>query len=126
MDGDLDRDDLFRAITEGVRQAIWQIATNNTDAPCADFYAAILGGVREGIENTAMPPPCEDDGGGEGRSIYGSSLTIRAQNALAAHGLHHERLIRQFLHDRGESGLLRTPNFGRKSLNDVMNWLAQQ
>lgn len=46
----LSRKDLIEAITEGVRRAMWDIATNATQMPCHDFYASIQDGVRDGIE----------------------------------------------------------------------------
>lgn len=45
----LSRDDMMEAISEGVRRAIWEIANNATDAPCADFYDAIKAGTESGI-----------------------------------------------------------------------------
>jgi hypothetical protein len=38
---------MMDAISEGVRRAIWQIATNGTQMPCADFYASITEGVEK-------------------------------------------------------------------------------
>lgn len=38
------------AIKEGVQSAIWQVATNATDMPCADFYDSIQKGVEKAME----------------------------------------------------------------------------
>lgn len=40
---------LYDAIRKGVADAIFRVATNATDAPCADFYECIKEGVREGV-----------------------------------------------------------------------------
>lgn len=40
---------LYDAIRKGVADAIWRMATNATDMPCADFYDMIKEGVREGM-----------------------------------------------------------------------------
>lgn len=76
--GDLDRDDMMEAVADGVRRAfaaaltrdgyfdmphellcdairkgvadaVWRIATNASDMPCADFYQAIKEGAAEGM-----------------------------------------------------------------------------
>jgi hypothetical protein len=48
----------LEAVRQGVYDAVWQMITNNTDMPCADFYdtvkEAVKEGTQEGIEN-AMP-----------------------------------------------------------------------
>lgn len=41
----LSNKDMMTAVSDGVRAAVWDIATNATDMPCADFYEAIKGGV---------------------------------------------------------------------------------
>jgi hypothetical protein len=43
------------AIRQGFGDAIWQVDTNATDAPCADLYAAIENGVATAAERTATP-----------------------------------------------------------------------
>lgn len=47
--GDLEEHQIMQAIRDGVADAIWRIATNATDMPCADFYAAIAKGAEEGV-----------------------------------------------------------------------------
>ena len=48
----------LEAVRQGVYDAVWQMITNNTDMPCADFYdtvkEAVKEGIQEGIEK-AMP-----------------------------------------------------------------------
>jgi len=46
---------IYEAITEGVRQAIWQIATNATGMPCADFYEHIKAGTKEAMLELGLP-----------------------------------------------------------------------
>ncbi len=38
----------------GTYSAIWQIATNATDAPCADFYDSIENGVKKSMDNISF------------------------------------------------------------------------
>jgi len=38
---------MMTAISKGVYNAIWDIATNATHAPCGDFYASIEKGVKD-------------------------------------------------------------------------------
>lgn len=47
---DIPNELLFDAIRQGVRDAMWQLMTNATDAPCADFFQAIEDGAAAGIE----------------------------------------------------------------------------
>lgn len=49
-DMDLDPEKVYEAIRLGVSDAIWNIATNATSAPCGDFYHHIKEGVREAME----------------------------------------------------------------------------
>jgi hypothetical protein len=42
--------ELLDAISRGVADAIWRVATNATQAPCADFFASIEDGVAIGVE----------------------------------------------------------------------------
>lgn len=42
--------DVLSAMTEGVKSAIWDVASNSTDMPCNDFYEAIKAGVKSGVE----------------------------------------------------------------------------
>ena len=46
----MEDDKFYEAIAEGVRRAVWDIATNATDAPCQDFYEYIQKGVKEAHE----------------------------------------------------------------------------
>ncbi|MBT8169663.1 hypothetical protein [Falsiruegeria litorea] len=48
--------DLHEAVQDGTRQAIWDIATNATGAPCADFYDALQRGVEEAVTNITGDP----------------------------------------------------------------------
>jgi hypothetical protein len=48
--------ELLDAITEGVRAAMWNMITNATMAPCADFFAAVEDGVATGIERAQQKP----------------------------------------------------------------------
>jgi hypothetical protein len=43
----LDEDKIYRAIREGVHDAIWHMITNATQMPCADFYDTIKDAARE-------------------------------------------------------------------------------
>lgn len=49
----LSRKDMMEAVSEGVRRAVWQMITNATDMPCADFFDAVKEGVAEGIKSAA-------------------------------------------------------------------------
>jgi hypothetical protein len=42
--------ELLDAIREGVRAAMWDMITNATSMPCADFYATLEEGIAIGIE----------------------------------------------------------------------------
>jgi len=44
------KQELLDAISEGVRAAMWDMITNATMAPCADFFDAVQDGVAAGIE----------------------------------------------------------------------------
>ena len=46
----LDEEQVYEAITEGVYRAIWRLATHATDMPCKDFYDSIKDGVKEAQE----------------------------------------------------------------------------
>jgi hypothetical protein len=46
----LDPNKVYKAISEGVENAIWQMITNATNAPCSDFYYAIEKAAREAFE----------------------------------------------------------------------------
>ena len=48
----LDNEELIKAVSDGVQKAFWKLFTNDTDAPCADFYDAISKGAAKGIEET--------------------------------------------------------------------------
>ena len=52
--GPIIREPFFKAIRQGTQDSIWQIATNATSAPCADFYDMIKQGVKEGTENLTV------------------------------------------------------------------------
>jgi hypothetical protein len=45
------KEEFLAAIREGVRDAMWDMMTNATIAPCHDFYDSIREGVREAIES---------------------------------------------------------------------------
>ena len=53
----LTKEELAEAISEGVRRAFWQMITNATSMPCADFYAALEDGVARGMERYCDGPP---------------------------------------------------------------------
>ena len=44
---DIPHEIVHDAIRQGVHDAVWQMITNATHAPCADFYEM----VKEGVEN---------------------------------------------------------------------------
>ena len=60
---DLQHELLFDAVRRGTCAAIWQMITNATQAPCADFYATVKEGVRDGIvriaDDRAATPPSD-------------------------------------------------------------------
>jgi hypothetical protein len=58
----LTRDDLKEAIAEGIRRAFWDMITNATSAPCADFYAAVQDGVERAVRRAA-PQQIEEPAG---------------------------------------------------------------
>lgn len=43
----LSRADMMEAVSEGVRRAMWEMITNATQMPCADFFASITEGVEQ-------------------------------------------------------------------------------
>jgi hypothetical protein len=49
----LTKEDMKDAITKGVYHAFWQMITNATDAPCADFYDFVKDGVEKAMSNLA-------------------------------------------------------------------------
>jgi len=53
------KDELLWAIRGGVYDAVWQVATNATGAPCGDFYHAIQEGVKEAMDNVSVEVNCE-------------------------------------------------------------------
>jgi hypothetical protein len=50
----LTKQELQEAITEGVYRAFWDMITNATDMPCADFYAAVQNGVKEAMSSAGI------------------------------------------------------------------------
>lgn len=44
---DLNEEEIYKAIKDGVYEAMWQLFTNATDMPCSDFYNYIKEGVKE-------------------------------------------------------------------------------
>jgi hypothetical protein len=46
---DIPHEIVHDAIRQGVRGAIWNMITNNTQMPCADFYDAIKDGVESAM-----------------------------------------------------------------------------
>ena len=51
----LTKEELMLAISRGVSDAIWRIATNATDMPCTDFYEAIRYGTSEAVSKMSRP-----------------------------------------------------------------------
>ncbi len=45
----LDPERIYEAIRSGVYDAIWQMITNNTDMPCADFFGTIKEAAKEAL-----------------------------------------------------------------------------
>lgn len=45
----IDSDKFYDAISVGVQGAIWQMITNATDAPTADFFETVKEGVKEAM-----------------------------------------------------------------------------
>ena len=41
------KDEILEAVFNGVKSAVWDVATNATDMPCSDFYDSI----RQGVES---------------------------------------------------------------------------
>ena len=41
----------FEAIRQGTKEAMWQMITNATDAPCADFYDSIKSAANSAISS---------------------------------------------------------------------------
>lgn len=50
---DMDGVRLYRAISDGIENAMWRMITNATQMPCADFYEAVTNGIAKGIEEAA-------------------------------------------------------------------------
>ena len=55
LDVKLDPDKVYEAIAEGVDRAIWRMITNETKAPCKDFYLTIAKATREAFEKVSIP-----------------------------------------------------------------------
>jgi hypothetical protein len=51
---DVSKQELLDAIRDGVSDAMWQMITNATSEPCADFYETVRDGVETAISK-AMP-----------------------------------------------------------------------
>ena len=52
--GPIRTEQFMDAIRNGVKDAIWGIATNATSAPCADFYDSIKEGVEQAMEHVTF------------------------------------------------------------------------
>jgi hypothetical protein len=50
----ISKDELLDAIRAGVRDAVWEMITNATSAPCEDFFDTVKSGIETGVSN-AMP-----------------------------------------------------------------------
>jgi hypothetical protein len=46
---DIPHELLYEAIRQGMADAIWRVATNATQMPCADFYDTIKEGVEKAM-----------------------------------------------------------------------------
>ncbi len=53
----LDPDKIYHAIGQGVHDAIWDMITNATQMPCADFYDTIKEAAREAFSQMDFPSP---------------------------------------------------------------------
>ena len=42
-------EEVYNAIREGVKDAMWMMINNATSAPCADFYQSIQDGVKKAM-----------------------------------------------------------------------------
>ena len=58
----LDPDEVYSAIREGVRDAMWMMINNATNSPCADFYQSIQDGVKQAM--LELGPSKDTDQGG--------------------------------------------------------------
>ena len=67
----LSREDIMTAVSDGVRQAILDIATRATAVPCADFYDSISLGVETALSRMAD---------------YGDAAALIADGALKRRG----------------------------------------
>jgi hypothetical protein len=54
------KQEFLDAIRNGVADAVWQMITNATAAPCADFYDFVKDGVAEGIERLDLHDAIKD------------------------------------------------------------------
>lgn len=54
MFDNLSDEQILEAIRKGVHDAMWQMITNATQMPCADFFDTLKQGIHDGIED-AMP-----------------------------------------------------------------------
>ena len=43
---------IYNAISLGVQRAMWQLMSNATMMPCADFYDSVKAGVKEAMEKS--------------------------------------------------------------------------
>jgi regulator of replication initiation timing len=53
--GQLDPERIYKAIQDGVHDAIWQMITNNTDMPCADFYDTVKSAATKAFSEMEKP-----------------------------------------------------------------------
>jgi hypothetical protein len=56
----LTKRELQDAIAEGVYRAFWDMITNATTMPCADFYKAVRNGVKEAMSSASINIRSED------------------------------------------------------------------
>ena len=56
---DLDKQEIYNAITEGVDRAMWRMITNATDMPCHDFYDTIKDAAEKAFSSCVVS--VEDD-----------------------------------------------------------------
>lgn len=50
----IDEARFYDAVRQGVRDAVWQVATNASDTPCHDFFISVQKGVEAAMADVTI------------------------------------------------------------------------